>query len=101
MLRINNIAKHFDNIKALENIDLSINNGEFFGLLGPNGAGKSTLMNIIVGYLKPDSGQITIDDEMMIYESIGIRKKIGYVPQEIALYLELSAYQNLKIFGKI
>ena len=101
MLRINNIAKHFDNIKALENIDLTINKGEFFGLLGPNGAGKSTLMNIIVGYLKPDSGQITIDDEMMIYESIGIRKKIGYVPQEIALYLELSAYQNLKIFGKI
>jgi ABC-2 type transport system ATP-binding protein len=74
--------------------------GEFFGLLGPNGAGKSTLMNIIIGYIESDSGQITINDKVMSFENIELRKKFGFVPQEISLYLELTAYQNLKIFGQ-
>jgi ABC-2 type transport system ATP-binding protein len=99
MLQIDNIVKNFDNVKALKGVSLKINKGEFFGLLGPNGAGKSTLMNIIVGYLKPDEGQVAIGNELVVYDNVDFRYKIGFVPQEISLYLELSAYQNLKIFG--
>lgn len=100
MLRIDRIEKKFESVTALKNVSLNINKGEFFGLLGPNGAGKSTLMNIIVGYIKQDNGKVSIGDEEMSFENVELRKKIGYVPQEVSLYLELSAYQNLKIFGE-
>lgn len=99
MLQIDNVVKNFGSIKALKGINLKIEKGEFFGLLGPNGAGKSTLMNIIVGYVKPDEGQVAIGNELVVYDNVDFRHKIGFVPQEISLYLELSAYQNLKIFG--
>jgi ABC-2 type transport system ATP-binding protein len=101
MLRIDHIVKHFENLTALNNVSININKGEFFGLLGPNGAGKSTLMNIIIGYLESDSGKILYGDEHVSKNNLALRKKFGYVPQEISLYLELSAYQNLKIFGQL
>ncbi|MCF8240481.1 MAG: ABC transporter ATP-binding protein [Melioribacteraceae bacterium] len=99
MLKIEHISKSFNSLEALSDVGLDINRGEFFGLLGPNGAGKTTLMNIIIGYLKADKGQISIGDEIVITEDINFRKRFGYVPQEISLYQELTAYQNLKIFG--
>lgn len=101
MLRIDHIVKHFEKITALDNVSLTINENEFFGLLGPNGAGKSTLMNIIVGLHEPDAGKISIDDEAMSSTNIQLRNKIGYIPQDISLFLELSAYTNLKIFGNL
>ncbi|MBA4407375.1 ABC transporter ATP-binding protein [bacterium] len=101
MLKISHIEKNFESINALKDVNLKIERGEFFGLLGPNGAGKSTLMNIIIGYLEPDSGKVSIDGEIISSQNIELRKKIGYVPQEVSLYLELSAHQNLKIFGEL
>ncbi|MCK9280971.1 MAG: ABC transporter ATP-binding protein [Melioribacteraceae bacterium] len=101
MLKIKNITKSFGTITALDNISLNIEKGEFFGLLGPNGAGKTTLINTIIGYLEPELGEVSIDGEVITVENTQLRKKIGYVPQDISLYLELSAYQNLKIFGSI
>lgn len=99
MLNIINVSKNFGTLTALSGVSLEIKKGEFFGLLGPNGAGKSTLMNIIVGYLSSDSGQVHLSGSEITFENLETRKKIGYVPQEISLYLELSAVQNLKIFG--
>jgi len=101
MLKIENLTKNFGKITALNNISLEINSGEFFGLLGPNGAGKTTLMNHLIGFLKADSGTIKYNDELVKFGDKQIKKKIGYVPQEIALYQELTAYQNLKIFGSL
>lgn len=101
MLKISRIVKNFENINALKEVSLNIQQGEFFGLLGPNGAGKSTLMNIIIGYLEPDSGRVSINGELISSQNIQLRKKIGYAPQEVSLYLELSAYKNLKIFGEL
>jgi ABC-2 type transport system ATP-binding protein len=101
MLEIKNVAKSFGKINALVNTSLKIEKGEFFGLLGPNGAGKSTLMNILVGYFEADTGSIKLNGEEINYRNINLRKKIGFVPQEISLYLELSPYDNLKIFGEI
>ncbi len=101
MLKITNLSKSFNEIIALDNVSLEINSGEFFGLLGPNGAGKTTLMNHIIGFLKSDSGEILLNNNAIKYGDKNIRYKIGYVPQEIALYQELSAYKNLKIFGSL
>ena len=101
MLKIKNISKRFEHIDALSDVSLQIKEGEFFGFLGPNGAGKSTLMDIIIGYHKADEGVIMLDDEMIILDRLITRLKFGYVPQEISLYQELSAIQNLKIFGSL
>lgn len=101
MLKIEHIVKQFGKVKALDDVSIRINRGEFFGMLGPNGAGKTTLMNIIVGYVKADSGSVSFEDKLLSTAENGTRLNFGYVPQEISLYPELSALQNLKIFGSL
>ena len=101
MLKIENLKKTYGKIEALKNINLEIEEGEFFGLLGPNGAGKTTLMNVIIGYLSADSGRIIFNNSTISTQCSSFKNQIGYVPQEISLYQELSAEQNLKIFGKL
>ncbi len=101
MIKVNNITKRFPSTTALNKISLKIEDREFFGLLGPNGAGKSTLMNLLVGYLDSDEGEILIDNEKITKDNLGIKNKIGLVPQTIALYEEISAQENLEIFGSL
>jgi ABC-2 type transport system ATP-binding protein len=99
MITVKNLTKKFLTVTALDNISLEIEDKEFFGLLGPNGAGKSTLMNLLAGYMDSDSGGIFIDKDKMSIGNLEIKKKIGLVPQSLALYNELSAQENLEIFG--
>ena len=101
MISINNITKKFPSTTALDKVTLRIDDKEFFGLLGPNGAGKSTLMNLLIGYLDANEGEILIDDEKITKDNLEIKKKIGLVPQTIALYEEISAQENLEIFGSL
>ena len=101
MISIKNVTKKFPAVKALDNISLEINEKEFFGLLGPNGAGKSTLMNLLIGYMNADSGEIIINGETISPKNFNIRRKIGFVPQTIALYDDATAYENLEIFGSL
>jgi linearmycin/streptolysin S transport system ATP-binding protein len=99
MITVKNLTKKFPAVTALDNVSLEIEDKEFFGLLGPNGAGKSTLMNLLAGYMDSESGNIFIDNEKMSIDNLEIKKKIGLVPQSLALYNELSALENLEIFG--
>lgn len=99
MLKIISLTKNFGKITALDKVDLEIVEGEFFGLLGPNGAGKSTLMNTIIGYHDGDAGQILFNESEVNRRAIKFRNRIGYVPQEISLFKELTAEENLNIFG--
>ncbi len=99
MINIHNVTKKFLSTTALDDVSLEIKEKEFFGLLGPNGAGKSTLMNLLIGYFGSDNGEIIIDGERMLTGSLELRKKIGLVPQTIALYEDISAKENLEIFG--
>ena len=99
MIQIHNITKKFPTVTALDHITLTIRKSEFFGLLGPNGAGKSTLMNLLVGYLDPDAGEILIGEEKVTRDNLHTRKNIGLVPQSLALYDDISAQENLEIFG--
>ena len=86
---------------SLNDFSLNINEGEIFGLLGPNGAGKTTLISMLCGLVKPTSGHFTINDLNYANHSRKIKKIIGVVPQEYALYPTLTARENLLYFGSM
>ncbi len=93
------VVKRFGPVTALDGVSLDIAPGEFFGLLGPNGAGKSTLMSLISGLKSLDGGTLNVNGEGAAAGSAGARRSLGLVPQHIALYTDLSAEANLRIFG--
>lgn len=99
MIEISGLKKRFGKTVALKHIDLDIGKGEFFGLLGPNGAGKTTTINILSTILKPDSGKVRINGYDLDRNPGGCKASLGIVPQEIALYEELTAWQNLMFWG--
>ena len=101
MLSLEAVTKRFGTILALDQISLNIEAGEFFGLLGPNGAGKSTLMSLIAGLRAPDSGALTVNGKPLSRTDTAVRSSIGFAPQSLALYAELTAEQNLRCFGKL
>jgi ABC-2 type transport system ATP-binding protein len=101
IIKIQGLKKNFGTVQAIKNIDLNIRQGEFFGLLGPNGAGKTTTINILSTILKPDAGQVQINGYDLQGEPAKCKKSIGIVPQELALYDELSAGENLHFWGRL
>ena len=82
-IRIEGIQKHFGRLQALKGLDLTVNQGEFFGLLGPNGAGKSTLINILAGLLRPTAGKASIMGHDVVNDYQAARLALGVVPQEL------------------
>ena len=92
-----NISKSFDGRVILRKIDINLNKGEMLGLLGSNGAGKSTFMNIVLGLLKPDYGDIFLDKIKLTNLAIHERSKIGiaYLPQQTSIFRGLTVYENL------
>jgi ABC-2 type transport system ATP-binding protein len=101
MLQLRSVTKRYGSLVALNDVSLDIARGEFFGLLGPNGAGKSTLMSLVAGLRAPDVGTLSLDGAPLTARDSSTRIALGLVPQSIALYDELSAEQNLKIFGEL
>jgi len=99
MIEVRSVYKSYGNIEAVKNVSFSIGKGEIFGILGPNGAGKSTIVNILNTLIKPDRGDVIIDGINIRDDSDTIKLIIGVVPQEIALYEELTAYENLMFWG--
>jgi len=95
------VVKRFGALTALDGVTLDIAPGEFFGLLGPNGAGKSTFMSLISGLRPLDAGTLTVDGDGVSAGSARARQALGLVPQHIALYSDLSAERNLRIFGEL
>ncbi|UFU00230.1 ABC transporter ATP-binding protein [Radiobacillus kanasensis] len=101
MLETVHLSKSFKGKKAVQDVNLYLDSGESVGLIGPNGAGKSTTISMISTLIKPTDGEIKLNGVNTIHKPGEIRKILGVVPQEIALYQELSAYENLKFFGSI
>jgi ABC-2 type transport system ATP-binding protein len=101
MLKLDHLTKRYGSLTALDDVSLEIAPGEFFGLLGPNGAGKSTLMSLVAGLRRPDAGTLSLDGAVLTAADAAGRAALGLVPQSIALYQELSAAQNLDIFGRL
>ncbi len=100
MISVTNIKKTFGSLTAVDDVSFEIQQGEIFGLLGPNGAGKTTTINMMVGALKPDSGQVSIDGDGDPMRT-EIRMKIGAAPQALAIYEDLTAEENVVFFGKL
>ena len=101
IVQVENLIKRYDNMLAIDNLSLDIREGDIFGLLGPNGAGKTTLINSMLGLTKVDSGSIKIFGKDIKEHEMYVKKNIGIVPQEIALYEDLTAYENLMFFGRL
>ncbi|OKP97909.1 ABC transporter ATP-binding protein [Paenibacillus sp. P46E] len=101
MLELTNLTKKYNDVTVVNNISLHVKRGEIFGLLGPNGAGKSTTVSMISTVLTPTSGSITIDNKSLREKPIDIKKIMGIVPQDLALYQALSAKENLEFFGSL
>ena len=101
MIQIKNVTKSFKGKTAVENLNLSVGEGEILGLLGANGAGKSTTINMLLGFIKPDSGAVLINQKDVSKNTKEIRKLIGYIPENVNLYPYLSALENLDYFCKL
>ena len=95
------LHKSFNEHKAVDGVSFTIYKGEIFGLLGPNGAGKTTTIRMLSTVLEPDSGDVTIGGYSVRRDANAVRSLIGVCPQELALYEELSAFDNLVFFGRM
>lgn len=95
MLSVENISKSFGAVKAVQNVGFEIRRGEVVGLLGPNGAGKTTTMRLVTGFLKPDAGQIRINDISVAQDPIQTRSLIGYLPENAPLYTDMEVTEFL------
>jgi ABC-2 type transport system ATP-binding protein len=99
VLRVERLAKQYGSIRAVDGISFEVRAGEIYGLLGPNGAGKTTTLSMLAGLLKPDEGRVLYDGLDLAADPKKIKAEIGVVPQETALYEELSALENLRFWG--
>jgi len=101
IIEIKNLTKKFGNFTAVNNISLSIKEGEIFGFLGPNGAGKTTTINMLTTLIRPTSGTAVIDNNDTFTQGSRIRSIIGVVPQSFSLFPELTAQENLSYIGRL
>ncbi|WP_188456702.1 ABC transporter ATP-binding protein [Virgibacillus oceani] len=101
MLELIDLSKKFKQLYAVKNLNMFIEKGEIVGLLGPNGAGKSTAISMLSSLVDPTTGDVRFHNKSILKNPSPIRKIIGMVPQEIALYTDLSAEENLRFFGRI
>jgi len=101
MIRIRGLTKQYGQIKAVNNLSLTVEGGTVFGLLGPNGAGKTTLIKLMTTLSKPDSGELFVDEHDVIKSPLAVKKIIGVAPQENNLDRELTAYENFLIYAML
>jgi ABC-2 type transport system ATP-binding protein len=101
VLECSGLRKAFNSRLAVDGVSFHVAEGETYGLLGPNGAGKTTSIAMVVGLLKRDAGSVTIDGISLDRDPLGARARIGYVPQDLAIYPDLSARENLDFFGRL
>lgn len=103
MIELSNVSKTYAkaNVKALDNINLSVRNGEIFGFLGPNGAGKTTAIKLITGILKPDSGNIGVNGIDIIKEPVNAKKNLGFVPDNPEIFNRLTGLEYLNFIADI
>ena len=98
IVEIKNLVKRYKDLMALDHFNLEIKEGEVFGLLGPNGSGKTTTINCLLSLLSYDKGEIKVFGEKMHPDSYELKQKIGVVMQNVAVFEELTVYENIDYF---
>jgi ABC-2 type transport system ATP-binding protein len=101
VIEVSNLRKKYGEIEALKGVSFRVDAGEIYGLLGPNGAGKSTTIGVLCGLVTPDAGQASLNGIDIARRPVDARRVLGVVPQEVALYTEISARDNLAFFGRL
>ena len=101
LLVCEDLRKRYGERTAVDGVSFSIARGETYGLLGPNGAGKTTTISMVCGLLERDGGAVTVAGQGVDIDSVEAKSAIGYVPQDLAIYPDLSARENLRFFGKL
>src|SRR5258706_10476086 len=101
LLEIRQLKKSYGPLRAVADVSFALRPGDCLGLLGPNGAGKTTTISMITGLITPDGGEILIDGQPITKDIDPVKNKIGLVPQDLALFEELSARDNLRLFGSL
>src|SRR5205809_830067 len=101
MLQINHVRKTFGSLVAVDDVSFALERGQLVGLLGPNGAGKTTTVSMIAGLVTPARGEVLIGGHRLTGDTDPAKRRIGLVPQDLALYDELSARANLRFFGAL
>lgn len=101
MIQIDGLRKTYDSLVAVDGVSFDVHDGEVFGLLGPNGAGKTTMINMICGVLQPDGGRVLVDNRDIWVEPKKVKQDLGVVPQEISVYEDLNARDNLSFWGSL
>ena len=101
MLQVKNLRKAYGDLVAVDNVSFTLEPGQLLGLLGPNGAGKTTTVSMIAGLVTPDRGDVMIAGSRLSGDTDPVKRKIGLVPQDLALYDELCPTDNLRFFGAL
>lgn len=101
MIQVKNITKKYGSFVAVKNLNFEIKHGEVIGLLGPNGAGKSTTMNMLTGFIEPTEGNITINGYDIVKKAKEAKKNIGYMPENVPLYLDLTVREFVKYMAEL
>jgi ABC-2 type transport system ATP-binding protein len=101
MIQVSGLVKDYGARRALNNISFDANQGEIVGFLGPNGAGKTTTMRILTGYMPPTEGEIIVAGYDVVDESLEVRKRVGYLPETVPLYNDMTAFEYLKFMGDL
>ena len=101
MLQVDAFKKSYGALVAVDGVSFRADTGETIGLLGPNGAGKTTTVSMIAGLVRPDSGSVQIEGRPLSGDSDPIKRRIGLVPQDLALFDELTAQANLQLFAAL
>jgi len=100
-LRIEDVSKSFKENQVLKGVNLEAKGADIIGLIGKSGCGKSTLLKILVGYYKPDSGKILLDEKNISKDVMGLRRKVGYTTQENSFYEKLTILENMRYYAKL
>ena len=101
MIRVEGLTKDYGTRRAIDNLHFDATKGEILGFLGPNGAGKTTTMRILTGFMPPTSGKAQVAGYDLMEQSLEVRKRIGYVPETVPLYPDMSVYEYLKFFADL
>jgi ABC-2 type transport system ATP-binding protein len=101
MLQARGLRKSFGELRAVAGVSLTLEPGRILGLLGPNGAGKTTTVSMLTGLVTPDAGEVLVNGHRLAGDADPVKRRLGLVPQDLALYDELSAHDNLRFFGAL